>query len=135
MRDSNWPSILVVEDQEAVRRQVLRTLETSGFHVIEAGDAIQGLSLLRENPGTVALAIIDFQMPGMSGLDMAAELIREYPAVKILYMSGNTGSVGMQVIARSSPEAVIAKPFTAEELLARVHLLLERPIGMPMQGS
>jgi CheY-like chemotaxis protein len=131
MRDPNRPSILVVEDQEALRRHVSITLERSGYSVIEAADAIQGLSLLRANKDSVDLAIIDFVMPGMSGLDMAAVLIREHPAVKILYTSGNVNSVAMEVIARSSPDTVMAKPFTAKQLIERVQRLLQKCVGAP----
>ena len=129
MRDPNRPSILVVEDQEMLRRHVTVTLERSGFSVLQAADAFEGLSVARANCGAFDLAIIDFAMPGMSGLDMAAVLIREQPAVKILYVSGNVNSVAMEVISRSSPDSVMAKPFTSEELVERVQLLLQKRMG------
>ena len=129
MRDPNRPSILVVEDHEMLRQHVTLTLERSGFSVIGAADASAGLSVLRANQGAIDLAIIDFAMPGMSGLDMAAVLIREQPAVKILYTSGNVNSVAMEVIARSSPDSVMAKPFTSDELVERVQLLLQKQMG------
>ena len=135
MSDPDRPSILVVEDQEVLRHHVKATLERSGYSVMEAADAYQGLSLLRENQDSVDLAIIDFAMPGMSGLDMAAVLIREHPAVKILYTSGNVNSVAMEVISRSSPEAVMAKPFTGEELIKRVQYLLEKRMGASGPGE
>ena len=131
MRDPNRPSILVVEDQEMVRRHITTTLERCGYSVIEADNAQQGLSFFHANRDSVALAIIDFSMPGMSGLDMAAEMIREHPAVKILYTSGNVHSVAMEVLYRSSPESVIAKPFTSAKLVERVQLLLEKRMGAP----
>src|SRR5271157_5871549 len=104
-------AILVVDDQYAMRRLIARMLERSHFAVIEAGSAERGLALLKSNP-EVQLAIIDMVMPGMSGLDMAAQLSREQPALQILYISGCVASVAMQVIADQSPGAVLLKPFT-----------------------
>jgi FixJ family two-component response regulator len=66
-------------------------------------------------------------MPGVSGLDLATDLSREYPGIKILYISGFVESVAMHVIARRSPQAVLLKPFTEQALLERVHQLLEKP--------
>ena len=66
-------------------------------------------------------------MPGVSGLDLATDLIREYPGIKILYTSGYVDSVAMNVIARRSPQAVLLKPFTEQALLERVHQLLKMP--------
>ncbi len=63
-------------------------------------------------------------MPGVSGLDLAADLGREYPNLKILYISGYVGSLVAEALARRSPERVLMKPFTEEALLARVRDLL-----------
>ena len=129
MSELTQPAILVVEDQAAIRRQLKRALERHGFSVIEAGTAMQGLSLVQANHGSIDLAILDIVMPGMSGLDLAAELIREHPDIRILYTSGKVDSVAMEVIARSSPETVLPKPFTTVELIERVRYLLEKRTG------
>jgi DNA-binding NtrC family response regulator len=68
----------------------------------------------------IALAIIDMVMPGMSGLDLAAELDRLRPGMKILYTSGHVSSVAMESIAQRSPDRVLFKPFDGNELLDRV---------------
>ena len=63
-------------------------------------------------------------MPGMSGLDLATDLDREYPELKILYISGYVGSVAAEVLSRRTPDHVLLKPFTEQALLQRVNLLL-----------
>jgi CheY-like chemotaxis protein len=116
------PAILVVEDQYAMRRLIVRMLEQS-YPVMDAGTAQQGLTLLKSHP-EVELAIVDMVMPGMSGLDLAAHLSREHPGIKILYISGYVASIAIQAIADQSPDAVLLKPFTEQTLVERVHHLL-----------
>lgn len=122
-------TIVLVDDESSIRRTIVRTLERNGFAVVEVATAEEGLRIFTEHRLPIDLAIIDLVMPGMSGMDLAAELIREYPKVPILYTSGYAGSVAMETIARSSPDAVLAKPFTQEVLLERVQLLLGRRAG------
>jgi CheY-like chemotaxis protein len=115
--------ILVVEDQAAMRALICEMLEGNRFAVLEAGSAVQALELLQVRTG-VALAIVDMIMPGMSGLDLAAELDRRHPGTPILYISGLTSSIAMQAIADRSPESVLFKPFTEQRLIGRVRRLL-----------
>jgi DNA-binding response OmpR family regulator len=118
------PAILVVEDQAPIRTQIRRALERNGFDVVEADNVTAGLTIFEANRQSISLAIIDIVMPGVSGLDMASELNREHPGLKILYISGYVGSVAMEVITRSSPLSLLAKPFTMDTLLERVRTLL-----------
>jgi two-component system cell cycle sensor histidine kinase/response regulator CckA len=124
MIEPNRQAILVVEDQAPIRTQIRRALERDGFSVVEANNVTEGLSIFQANHESIALAIIDIVMPGISGLDMASELNRDHPGVKVLYISGYVGSVAMEVITRSSPEALLAKPFTMDVLIQRVRNML-----------
>lgn len=119
------PSVLVVEDDANLRRLVVHMLANGGFETQSTGTAAEGLSLVRERQGAFDLAILDMMMPGVSGLDLATDLDREYPNLKILYMSGFVGSVAAEVISRRSPDRVLLKPFTEQKLLERVRTLLE----------
>jgi two-component system cell cycle sensor histidine kinase/response regulator CckA len=119
------PTILVVEDNAALRRLVARMLNDGGFATLAAGKAADGLSLVRQHRGMIDLAIIDMVMPGMSGLDLATDLNREYPDLTILYTSGYVDSVAADVLSRRSPDRVLLKPFSEQTLLERVHMLLE----------
>lgn len=117
--------ILLVEDNGALRRLMLRILAGSGYSVLEAASGARGLELFREHAISVDLAILDMVMPGMSGLDVAAEIERHRPGMKILYISGHASSVAIESISRRSPDRVLLKPFDAGELIDRVTSLLK----------
>ena len=124
MIDGSQPQILLVEDNGALRRLMLRILAGSGYSVLEAASGPQGLELFHEHAVSVDLAILDMIMPGMSGLDVAADIERHRPGMKILYMSGHASSVAIESISRRSPDRVLIKPFDAGELIDRVTRLL-----------
>jgi two-component system cell cycle sensor histidine kinase/response regulator CckA len=123
---TRYPSqtILVVDDQMPVRQLISRMLTRRGFKTIEAGTGSQALSLFEGAHGTIDLAIIDMVMPQMSGLDVAAELARQSPELKILYISACAGSIAIESIRRRSPEFLLLKPFTERSLVDRVVDLL-----------
>ena len=123
--DEGKHSILVVEDDAALRRLMVRMLKRGGFATVDTGSAAEGLSRVRQRNGAFDLAIVDIVMPGVSGLDLATDLDREYPKLCILYTSGYVGSVAADVLTRRTPEHMLLKPFTELALLDRVHLLLE----------
>jgi len=127
LKSNTHPAVLVVEDQEPLRRLIVQFLRSHGIQTFDASNAGQGLVIVRERAGRIDLAILDMVMPGVSGLDLATDLIREYPDIKILYTSGYVDSLAMDVIARRTPEAVLLKPFTQQVLLERVQQLLEMP--------
>jgi CheY-like chemotaxis protein len=117
--------VLLVEDDANLRRLVVDMLANGGFETLATGTAAEGLALVRERQGEFDLAILDIVMPGMSGLDLASDLDREYPNLPILYISGYVGSLAADALARRMPERVLLKPFYEEALLERVRLLLE----------
>jgi CheY-like chemotaxis protein len=121
--DPSRIAILVGEDEALIRRLIRCMLERSQFDVFEAGTARHGLSLLQSHP-EIQLAILDMVMPGMSGLDLAAEMSRHHRNTKILYITGYVGSIAMEAIADRHPDAVLFKPFTEPQLIARVCKLL-----------
>jgi DNA-binding response OmpR family regulator len=119
------PTILVVEDDANLCRLVVRMLHSGGFAAFAAGKAADGLALVRQRQGAFDLAIIDMVMPGMSGLDLATDLDREYPSLKILYISGYIDSLAADALSRRTPDRVLLKPFSDRVLLERVRLLLD----------
>jgi DNA-binding response OmpR family regulator len=123
-------SVLIVEDQDSLRRLLVSFLCRHGIRVFDAGDAAGALSIVHQQRGKIDLAVVDMVMPGKSGLDLATDLMRDYPGIRILYISGHAASVAMDVIARRSPNAVLLKPFTEQALVERVNLLLKLPPGV-----
>lgn|SRR5690349_53484 len=121
---SGQRAILVVEDHSAVRQFVTRVLQQAGFVIFEAANAAEGLKLLRMHGDSIVLAIVDMVMPDMSGLELAVEMERARSGVSILFTSGHVSSIAIEGLARNSPERVLAKPFSENELLARVTALL-----------
>jgi CheY-like chemotaxis protein len=119
------PTVLLVEDDPSLLPLMEDMLATAGFETGSAQDAANGLSLVRERKGQFDLAIIDMVMPGVSGLDLATDLAREYPKIPILYISGYVGSLAAEALARRSPERLLLKPFTEEALLERVLAMLQ----------
>lgn len=137
-RNSAASTVLVVEDQQGMRQLICRMLERSHFAVFDCGNARQALGLLDGHP-EIELAIIDMVMPGMSGLDLAAEMSRRHPGIQILYISGFVASIAIQAIADQRPEAVLLKPFTEQQLMQRVRRLLsdagDPPIALTLESA
>jgi len=117
-------TILVVEDQAELLHLMCRALEMRGFEALPAEQVSQALEIVAQRGGAIDLAIADMILPGLSGLDLAAHLEREFPSLPILYISGQVESLAMQCIAHRSPQCVLLKPFPMRELVHRVELLL-----------
>jgi len=128
MLPASKPAVLVVDDNTALRRLIVRMLRHGGFATLDSGSGPDALALVRRHRGAVDLAIVDMVMPGMSGLDLATDFTREFPGLKILYISGYVGSIAADVLSRLSPHLVLLKPFAEETLLERVRMLLAMPV-------
>jgi CheY-like chemotaxis protein len=117
-------TILVADDDPSVCLAISKTLHRNGFTVISADSGERAIGLVAARKGAIDLAIIDMQMPGMNGLDLAVEVARAYPSMSILYISGNHESIALDCISRHAPESVLFKPFSFEALLQKVSGLL-----------
>jgi DNA-binding NtrC family response regulator len=117
-------AILLVEDETMVRNLVSRVLKGAGYRVLAAEGPEEALAILAGRGEEVALLITDVVMPGMSGHSLARSLHSARPALKVLYMSGY--SEGSELVHPSLGEGVdfLAKPFTNDELLAKVREIL-----------
>lgn len=120
------PTVLVVEDEEALRTGIRRLLQDEGYQVIEAENGAAALQLLeRTGAETVALVLTDLRMPIMDGRQLAAALVRRWPSLPIVFMSGFTAQL-MDLRLVSPHLAFLAKPFRNEDLLAAVRGQLGR---------
>jgi two-component system, cell cycle sensor histidine kinase and response regulator CckA len=112
-------TILVAEDEPALRELVRRTLEQSGYNVVEATDGYDAVRIMEEHPGEIHLLLTDVIMPLMNGQELASRVKAARPGTRVLYMSGYTDDV--LAFHGIAPEiAFIQKPFTPAELIARV---------------
>ena len=111
-------TILLVEDEEALRGLTRDLLENSGYTVLEAELPEAAIELARQHRWTIHLMLTDMVMPGMNGRDLATNLAAVRPEMKVLYMSGYAGFT--QAGLADAEISVMAKPFTRETLLRKV---------------
>src|SRR5690242_6023439 len=106
-RATQGKTVLIVEDDVYVRSLIVRTLRKQGYRIIEATSAENGLAAFLASRYPIDLLIADMLLPGMSGLDLAAEVERRQPGLRILYTSGCLTSIAIEVIAMQRPEALL----------------------------
>lgn len=118
-------TILVAEDEPAVRQVVQAALRSKGYRVLEAEHGRAALTVCRSHGGPIHLAVVDLVMPELGGRDLVRELALRYPNLKVLYMSGYTDQ---PVELQESPAvrmAFLQKPFSSDLLLRTVQDLLD----------
>ena len=118
-------TILLVEDDEMVRMLVRETMEGNGYHVLEASDPLEARVVATKSRSAIQLLITDVIMPKKSGPELAKELVRSSPGLKVLYMSGHPASAISKRGIRRKEVAFLPKPFTPAELVAKVREVLE----------
>src|SRR5579884_1035154 len=112
-------TILLVEDQAAIRMLAEDVLEEAGHHVLAAGDGLSALKLAEKEP-EIDMVVTDVVMPKMSGPELVEHLLRDRPKLIVLYTSGYTGHALFRTGTLESGTAFLNKPFTPEGLLAKV---------------
>lgn len=123
-RPAGGYTVLVVDDEEAVRRLAVRMLTWSGYQAIEARHGREALAAIEEHSGPVHLVLTDIKMPGMNGRELGRLIEERWPGKAILYMSGFASEVFQGGLLEPGAP-FIAKPFTQEALAAKVRSLLE----------
>ncbi|WP_374310279.1 PAS domain-containing protein [Methylocella sp.] len=119
-------TVLVVEDEPAVRRFSVEALGELGYRPLEADGAAAALRLLDENP-QVALMFTDVVMPEMNGARLAEEARRRRPELKVLFTTGYTRNAVVRDGALDAGVELLGKPFTVEELAAKLRDVLDAP--------
>jgi PAS domain S-box-containing protein len=117
-------TVLLVEDEESVRQLVRETLATQGYRVLEAQNGEAGLAIAANNRDTIHLVITDVVMPGMSGHELAQQLVAARPEIKVLYLSGYTEDAFGEAGAAAASKAFLQKPFTLHSLSRKVREIL-----------
>jgi two-component system, cell cycle sensor histidine kinase and response regulator CckA len=129
-RGGTRASILVVDDETAVRRFAARVLERDGFDVLEATDGAQALEMVRDREVPVEAVVSDIVMPRMNGVELMDALSTSHPDLPVILMSGYA-TAALSEMGIASPCSILPKPFPAERLLAEVH----RCIGQRNGGT
>ncbi len=117
-------TVLVVEDEKAVRELTGRILAENGYRVIDAADGYRARILCDQFQGEIDLLLSDVVMPGMSGRQVAEELRSLRPSLKVLYMSGHAGDVLDHHGFAGEELQLLEKPFDSNRLLAGVRAAL-----------
>ena len=122
-RPAGGYTVLVVDDEEAVRRLACRMLTWTGYQALEARHGREALATIEEHNGPVHLVLTDIKMPGMNGRELGRHVEERWPGKPILYMSGFASEVFQGgLLEEGAP--FLAKPFTQEDLTAKVQELL-----------
>ena len=118
-------TILLVEDERAVRNVTARMLEGAGYRVLTAADSDEAMSLVGERGGAFDLLITDVVLTGMGGRELAERITARHPDIRVLFVSGYTDD---SILRRGLIEhdlTLVRKPFSAEQLAARVREVLD----------
>ena len=118
-------TVLLVEDDEHVRRALHEILQKNGYKVLEARDPGEALLISEQHTGLIHLILTDVVMPRMSGPDLVERLNPWHPEMKILYVSGYADNAIVQHGILDSGTAFLQKPFSLDELLVKVRQVLE----------
>jgi two-component system, cell cycle sensor histidine kinase and response regulator CckA len=125
---ASGPTILVVDDEAAVRRFACRVLERAGYGVLEATDGAEALELVQSHRVPLEAVVSDIVMPRMNGVELMQALSTCEPELPVILMSGYaTAALGELGIV--SPCSILPKPFSGERLLAEVTRCIRRPGG------
>ena len=119
-------TILLVEDEENVRKLALRVLERQGYKVLSARDGDDALLICEQFKDPIHLMLTDVVMPGMSGHELAKRLKSLHPKMKVLYMSGYTDDTIVLHGVLVEGVNYIQKPFTVDALTKKVREVLEQ---------
>jgi len=119
-------TILLVEDEPAVRRLVSQMLQLTGYTVLEAANGPEALGLMDDVGHAVDLLLTDVVMPSMNGGTLAQRLSRRHPKMRVLFTSGYIDDVVVQEVVAMGAQ-FLPKPFTPNALTQKVREVLDQP--------
>ena len=117
-------TVLVVEDDDAVRELTTTMLRGQGYNVLDAGNGQEACRVAKAHTGRIHLLLTDVVMPGMNGKELSKLLLELYPQLKVLLMSGYAENVIARRGVLDSEVAFIQKPFTSDSLAGKIRQLL-----------
>jgi two-component system cell cycle sensor histidine kinase/response regulator CckA len=122
--ESRPATLLVVDDEEMVRRLAARMLAMLGYRVLEARSGQEAVRLLRRGAHRIQGVLTDVAMPGIGGRELGETIAQCWPQIRVLYMSGFAANRMVNEGALDPSVPFIQKPFTSEQLGRKVHELL-----------
>jgi DNA-binding NtrC family response regulator len=123
-------TVLLVDDNEELRRVVKRMLVRAGYNVVEAANGTAAIAHLDRNPN-VDLVLSDVMMPELGGRGVLDAIRQRHRGVRVLFMSGHNYDTAIRGMAKRGDLSFIEKPFTADQLLKRLREVVNEPQGVP----
>jgi CheY-like chemotaxis protein len=117
-------TILLVEDEPAVRSLFAQALRQAGYRVLEARNGAEALTVFEGSHDQIDLLLTDIRMPFLSGSELAAKLLERKPGLKMLFISGYAAQVEI-----GPHSALLQKPFVRADLLRAVRGVLDQPVS------
>jgi two-component system CheB/CheR fusion protein len=117
--------ILMVEDEDSVRKLARMVLEASGYAVLDARNGREGLALCEIHPGPIDLLVTDVVMPELGGRELAQGALKLRPGIKVIFLSGHTQDVVLKEGVKKGT-AFLRKPFSPVELAQKVREVLDK---------
>ncbi len=118
-------TILILEDDDDVRRSTIRILRKHGYRTLEASNSDEALQIFQKRKDPIHLLLTDVVMPGLSGPEVARRLKNFKPHMKVLFMSGYTENGILHQGVLDKKMAYLQKPFSMERLVGKVREVLE----------
>jgi len=122
-------TILLAEDEPAVRTLVERVLTQAGHRVLAAADGIAAIDLAAGSPAPIDLFLTDIVMPGPNGIETARRIRLDRPDLRVLYMSGWATEALVQEGLRADEIRLLAKPFSVAELIEAVSVAMDEDVA------
>jgi CheY-like chemotaxis protein len=117
-------TVLVVEDEDGVRRLTAETLESYGYHVLEAANPAEALGIAEQHSDEIQLLLTDVILPGMNGKSLAERVQELIPDINVIFMSGYPADVISKRGIMEREVGYLSKPFSPESLAAKVREVL-----------
>jgi len=131
--ESGYGTVLLAEDEEAVRELACEFLRTSGYTVIAAKDGLEALELAEQQKKKIDILVTDVVMPRMRGTELAQRLKRAHPDMNIVYMSGYLEHNSDDAFLTNTE--LLQKPFSRELLLQKLHSARRRNVARSLQSN
>jgi DNA-binding NtrC family response regulator len=125
-------TVLVVEDEAALRNLTVHVLKSKGYRVLATDNAASSLTLARQYEGKIDLLLTDVVMPDLTGPDLVSEIKKVRPDLKVLYMSGYSSNTMVEQGVLGSDSTLIVKPFSTHELLCKMRAVIDQGTSIPL---
>jgi len=122
--EEQMPKAMIVDDSKTIRMILKRVLTEAGFEVCEAGNGREALEVLQVQDGAVTLALIDWNMPEMNGMELLTELRRQpaFSSIKVIMVTTEAEIGHMSSALQAGADEYVMKPFTKEILMEKLQL-------------